>query len=292
MKLNDEENVKYSEIHTKLIYYVGRKENLIPTSTSFEEFMDYSPEEKFPIRNALYDNIHLLDDYIKEHTESLSEEDKSIIQEFEHFKRGTFYVVKLTKKYAHFLGGKYVYGVYALNDPFQMFWGNNVPVMIQAVLLPFKGKIIYDGLISSYPIRFGRGIKNNIKNDYALSEGKYGIITELPEKIDTSNLENSAEKELLIMMKTKSSREHNWYDIERLLEKHPELNAIYIREWGRINSRKKKKELKELGIKKRHFAMYNDTILVSGKTEKVVKGEVAELIGDDEKRKSVYYFKL
>jgi len=293
MKLSEEENFQYLQIHPKLMYYVGKEKKLIPAGISFKDFMDYSVQEKFPIRNALYENIHLLEAYIKEHTTTLTEDDKAIIRAFKHFKKGTFYVMKLTKKYAHFLGDKYIYGVYALNDPFEMFWAkNNLPVMVQVVLLPFKGKIIYDGVISSYPIHLGRGIRSSIKNSYALAEGKYGIITELPAKVDPSSLENNAEKELLVMMKTKSSRDHNWYDIERLLEKHPELYAVYIKEWGRINSRKKKKELRELGVKKRHFAMYNDTIISSGKTEKELRKEIEGLILEDKKRTGIYYFKL
>ncbi len=292
MRLNEEEYYKYLEIHPKLIYYVGIKKGLISKSTTLEKFMNYSVEDKYPIRNAMYENIHMLNDYIKEKSEELSKEDKDIIRGFKYFKQGTFYVVKLTKKYAYFLGDKYVYGVHALNDPFQSFWGNNLPIMVQAVLLPYKGKIIYDGIISNYPIHFGKGIRSSIKNDYTLSEGKYGIITELPERINKNNLEKSVEKELLIMMKTKSSREYNWYKIENLLEEHPELEPIYIREWGRINSRKKKKEMRGLGIKKRWFAMYNDTIILSGKSEKELRMEIRTLIEDAKKREGIYYFKM
>lgn len=43
-------------------------------------------------------------------------------------------LVKLTKKYAYFLNDDYVYGVNALNDPFQLFFGNNLPTMVEAVL--------------------------------------------------------------------------------------------------------------------------------------------------------------
>jgi len=292
MRLNKEEYAKYLEIHLRLIYYVGKKKNLIPGKTSLDMFLNYPVEEKIPSRNAVYDNIHLLDEYIKENSGDLSGDDKDIIRDFKYFKQGNFYVVKLTKKYAMFLGDKYVYGVQALNDPFETFWGNNLPVMVQAVLLPYKGKIIYDGILANYAVRFGSGIRKSIKNDYALSEGKYGIITELPEKVDKSKLENSVEKELLIMMKTKSSRDHNWYEIENLLDEHPELESIYIKEWGRINSRKKKKELKGLGIKKRWFALYDDAIIVSGQSEKEVIEEIRELIPDTKKREGVFYFKI
>ena len=292
MRLNEQEYNQYLSIHPKLIYYVGQKKNLIPARTTFEEFLNYSAKDKFPVRNALYENMHMLETYIKEHTNELSEEDKEIIREFKHFKKGIFYVIKLLKKYALFMDEKYVYGVYALNDPFEMFWGNNLPVMVQAVLLPYKGKIIYDGLISNYPIHLGGGIRSSIKNSYALMEGRYGVITELPENIDPTKLENNLEKELLIMMKTKASRDHNWYEIEDLLEENPQLMPVYIKEWGRINSRAKKKELKNLGIKKQHFALYNDTIITSSATQKELEKKVRELISDNETQEAIFYFKL
>ncbi len=289
MRLSEEEYYQYLAIHPKLIYYAGKKMQLIPSSATLEEFSNYAVKEKLPSREALYDNIHLLDDYLKEHSENLSEEAKEIIEGFKHFRRGTFYIVKLTKKYAYFLGEKYVYGVHALNDPFEMFWGNKMPVMVKATLLPYKGKIIYDGIISEYPMYFGKGMASSLKNNATLAEGKYGLITELPEK---ANDNVGPEQALLLLMKTKSSREHNWYEIEGLLEAHPELIPIYIKEWGRINSRNKKKAIREMGIKKRWFAMYNDTIILSGKSEKELRMAMSEIIPDATKREGVYYFKV
>ena len=164
--------------------------------------------------------------------------------------------------------------------------------MVEAVLLPFKGKIIYDGMISNYPIHFGRGLKNSLKNDALLAEGKYGIITELPENIKNAGLGNSLETELLVMMKTKSSREHNWYRIEEILEDDPNLMQVYIKELGRINSRQKKKAIKELGIKKRCYAVYEDTIICSDKTQRDLEEKLADLISDEEKLKGIFIFKV
>lgn len=135
------------EIQTKLIHYVGKKKRLIPANMTFETFMNLPVEEKYPVRNAMYENIHLLNNYIKEHSKSLSETDKDIIRDFKYFESDTFYVVKLTKKFAYFLGKEYVYAVHALNDSFQYFFGDNLPAMVKTVLLPFQGKIIYDGFV-------------------------------------------------------------------------------------------------------------------------------------------------
>ncbi len=293
MRLTEEEYYQYLNLHIPLIHFVGQQKGLISSSTTLEEFLSYPSEDKYPVRNAFYENIDMSEEYIEKFSNSLSKEDKEIIRGFKDFKQGTFYVVKLTKKNAHFLGEKYVYAVHALGDPFQMFWGKNLPVMIQTVLLPFKGKIIYDGMFSSYPVHFGKGIRDSVKNSYVMSEGKFGIINELPIEVSgNSSTSYSVEKHLLLMMKTKSSREYNWDEILDLLEAHPELEPVFYKEKGRINSRVKKKELRLLGIQKRWFAMYDDTIIQSGKSEKELSAAIEKLNIDKSKRQGVYYFKI
>ena len=294
MRLNEEEYYQYISIHLRCIHYIGIRKKMIPSDISFEAFAGFSASDKYPIRNAMYDNIHLLNDYIKEKSDELSEEEKDIIRDFKYFKRGTFYAMKLLKKYACFLGEQYIYGVHALSDPFESFWGGkkNLPMMVEAVLLPFKGKIVYDGFLSNYAIRFGGGMKRSLKSDYAVAEARYGIITTLPVLIDESQLQENVRSELLAMMKNKTSREYNWSRIEEILEERPELVPLYIREWGRINSRKKKKEIRELGLKKRWFAIYRDTIIQSDETEKALKLKTEQLIQDADKLNSIHYFKV
>jgi hypothetical protein len=51
--------------------------------------------------------------------------------------------------------------------------------MVQAVLLPFKGKIIYDGLMSGYNIYFGSGIRSDLNEVYMTAKQNRRIITTL-----------------------------------------------------------------------------------------------------------------
>lgn len=291
MRLTEPEYYKYLLIHLRLMYYVGIKLEAIPKNTDFEAFTNFTQQDKFPIRNLLYKNIKVWDDYISENPDKLSKEDKEIIEGFKNYKEGTFYVVRKTKKYTLFMDDKYVYGVYALGDLFETLLGNNFPIMIDTVLLPYNGKIVYDGMMAGYPIHFGGGIRSSIKGDFELFKGKYGIIEKLPVQINEADL-GGVEKELIIMMKTQTSRDHHWHKIEMLLKENPDLMPVYIREIGRINSRDKRKELRELGLKKIHFAMYKDTIIASAKNKKEIEAEVKKLIEDKEKRESIYYFKL
>jgi hypothetical protein len=51
--------------------------------------------------------------------------------------------------------------------------------MVEAVLLPFRDKIIFDGLIQTYRIRLGGNIRRRLNGDYRHAKERFGIITSL-----------------------------------------------------------------------------------------------------------------
>src|SRR5262249_9837997 len=72
------------------------------------------------------------------------------------------------------------YGVLALSQPFEDLVGPYLPVFVQTVLLPFRDKIVYDGLLTSYNISFGPGIRRSLNESYQEAKARHGIITSLP----------------------------------------------------------------------------------------------------------------
>jgi hypothetical protein len=52
--------------------------------------------------------------------------------------------------------------------------------MTESVLLPFKDKIVYDGLITSYHISFGPGIRRSLNESFKEAKRRHGILTSLP----------------------------------------------------------------------------------------------------------------
>ena len=96
---------------------------------------------------------------------------------------GKFYVFRELKKYTVFLSTTspaIAYGVLALSQPFEELIGPYLPVLTQTVLLPFKDMIVYDGLMSSYNISFGPGIRRNLNEDFKEAKARHGIVTSLP----------------------------------------------------------------------------------------------------------------
>ena len=142
------------------------------------------PGKRLGVRDALYAHRELLDEFVKGNPAKLSPDELEIIGTWKHAVVGQFFIFRYLSKYAIFLNTdspKKAYGVLALADPFEELIGPYLPRLIQTVLLPFKGKIIYDGLLSGHNITFGGGVKRRLHEEYKEAKETFGIITSLPE---------------------------------------------------------------------------------------------------------------
>ena len=127
-----------------------------------EEFAALSPEVRLKVRDAFLNHTDLIQSFVDENPAHLTEDELDIVRSWRHLVRGKFYVFRELKKYTVFLSTTspaIAYGVLALSQPFEELIGPYLPVLTQTVLLPFKGMIVYDGLMSSYNISFGPGIR-------------------------------------------------------------------------------------------------------------------------------------
>ena len=177
MKLTTQDADLFFKLMWSLQSYVNLKLIIHPKIIMVEEYQKLPSSEKLSVRNALYDNIELIDEYLKDNPQNFSEEELEIVKSWKKFQRGDFFIERLLKKYAIFIGGKKVYGVLALYDTLEnvlpyVRW----PYYTKAVLLPFKGKIIYDGLLQGYRISFGGGMKSDLKETYMAAKQNGRII--------------------------------------------------------------------------------------------------------------------
>src|SRR4029077_11136040 len=111
------------------------------------------------------------------------EPDLEIVRTWEQHVTGTFYAFRQLQAYMVFLSSTepvVAYGVVALFDPFESLIGPYLPRMIETTLLPFKGRIVYDGLVTSYNITFGAGIKRRRNSSYKEAKARHGIVASLP----------------------------------------------------------------------------------------------------------------
>lgn len=167
-----------------LQFYVSQQRQLSPSINSPEEYKNLDYEEKVVVRNALWKSPELIDAYVQENPDGRSSEELSIIGKWKGFIQGKFTVFRYLKDHAIFMGESKVYGVLGLYEHFNdVFQGWPVPVLVETVLLPFKGKITYDGLCQRYNIHFGGGIRSGLKEQYMTAKQNGSIITSLEPEI-------------------------------------------------------------------------------------------------------------
>jgi hypothetical protein len=187
MKLSTTDAEHFFNLMWPLQFYVNQRLQISPYLNTFQEYKAASMEEKMPIRTAVYENLPLIDDFISENPAQLPNEDLAIIQGWrKHAIVGDFFIERFLKKGAIFLGQDEadVYQVLGLHESLEEMFGGAaaLPVRVQTVLLPFKGQIIYDGLMSMYRIYFGSGVSSELRESYMAAKQNGRIITNLEAK--------------------------------------------------------------------------------------------------------------
>ena len=184
MQVSYDDGVLFYELYAALLSFVNDKLEVIPEPSSDSKgYTALPPEDRIAVRDAFYKHRELLDQFVQENPANLSADDLAIVVAWRHALVGQFFIFRYLSKYAIFLGGspKKAYGVLALADPFEDLIGPCLPRLIHAVLLPFKEKIIYDGLLSGHNVTFG-GVKRELNEEYKEAKETFGIITSLPER--------------------------------------------------------------------------------------------------------------
>jgi hypothetical protein len=82
------------------------------------------------------------------------------------------------KKYTVFMDSdrKCLWGVTGISDPVDASLPY-MPIMAKTVLLPFKGRIIYDGFFNTYAVHFGSGTRAGFNEEYMTLKKAKGIRT-------------------------------------------------------------------------------------------------------------------
>ena len=177
MKLTVQDANLYFYLMWSLQNYVNLKMRIIPEIATVDEYQKLPPSKKIDVRDALYNNIELIDSYLKENPQGFSEEELAIVKRWKEFQQDNFFIERLLKNYAVFIGGEKVYGVLALQESLEdVLHFVQLPYYARAVLLPFKGKIIYDGMLQGHAVSFGGGIRSNLKETYMAAKQNGRII--------------------------------------------------------------------------------------------------------------------
>lgn len=143
---------------------------------------EVSSEAAVKARELLFSKPSLIKKFVLANPEKLSQDELALVRGWEHFRIGKFIIERSLKKHTIFLewtDDPTGYGVLGLNSPIEEMIGyERLPVVVNTVLLPWKGKIVHDGLFAMMPISFGSGIRRTFKESYMEAKSR-GIVTSL-----------------------------------------------------------------------------------------------------------------
>ncbi len=294
MRLSEEETEEFHELYEPLLDFADKELNVLEdeAESSPAEWEEYIGSLR-RIRDELYDNPEVFDKFIDENPESFRPGKLETIRKWKkHFLRGKFFIVRYLKKYTIFLSfedSPKAYGVLSQTTDLEEMFQGRCPLAVEAVLLPFKGRIVYDGLIAPQPVRFGGTISEDIDADYQEAKHRFGIIESLP--APEEGRDKTDEEKLKFYMKSKKNRERYREEIQELSSKNDHLESVYYRELGKKNVRKLGRRLRDLGVEEGWFAVLEDTVVASGRDKEDVRETVEDILPED-RQNHVHFYHL
>ncbi len=193
MKLSRQDVELFYRLMWGLQFFVNCEKKIYPEITRFAEYEEMSMEEKSKVRAMLYEHPELIDAFIKKNPENFPREELDIVAGWKNFIKGSFLIERFLKTHTIFILDDQVYGVHGLYDSFEeMIHRSHLPFFADTVLLSFKGKIIYDGLLHGRNIYFGGGVKGRLKETYMRAKQNNRIIVSLESGSQPTGKQQSA----------------------------------------------------------------------------------------------------
>ncbi len=182
MRLLPQETERFYRIWFALLHYINTQLHLVPAFPDAPGKEDVSIEVTVQLRDALWANDALREQFIRDNPAQLSAPDLALVASWQYRLAGSFYIFRTLQHYTIFLSETtpaHAYGVLGLVSSIEETVPLPLPVYTQAVLLPFEHHIIYDSLLTSYNVLFGPGIRHDLQERYRNIQEREGIITSL-----------------------------------------------------------------------------------------------------------------
>lgn len=165
-----------------LMGFVNKRKSVIKPEIKPEYPNEISDIMVHKVREVLWKEPKLIDEYIN--NIELSQEKIDILRLWRtNYKKGMFLILEYQQEYAVAIapneqGQDRLYGIKGISNSLATILQHKLPASIETVLLPFKGKIIYDSFIGTLPIGYAEGAKAAFREIYAKA-AKHGVMTNL-----------------------------------------------------------------------------------------------------------------
>ena len=174
--LDKDESRLFFDVIFGLFEFVSRKYNIAAEIWKDNPGKGYDVNKLKQIANEVWSHTDLIDEYIA--SAKLPCPQREIATGFKSCCQGRYFSERHLKQGRVFISpaDNNVYMVRGLVSTFdEMFDDIRLPVLVDAVLLPFCGKIVTDGLMNVYPVIIGKALTSELKNMYMTAKQSQSI---------------------------------------------------------------------------------------------------------------------
>lgn len=174
MRLERSDAELFYQLWFPLLDYVNRKYHIRPETETIDQRQGVDVRDAKAIANYLWSHTEVLEEYLA--VAELPDEYTQIVAGWKQCKPGRYLLERHLKKGSVFISGEdgAVYMVKGLYSTWEEILGE-APVLLDAVLIPFRGSIISDGLVVPHHIYFGRGAREDFKDAYMTAKRNHAI---------------------------------------------------------------------------------------------------------------------
>ncbi len=288
--LSEKEVEQFYRLKHSLYIFADKKLNVLKDKKDWQDVGNNDLEDVKKVRDYIFQkNIDIIDQYLSKNPDNFNEDDLKILSSWKKaILCDEAILFKHTKENSLFLVKDNVYAVAGLMESFNEIFEGYAPLFIAIIILPFKERLVHEGLFLPYAVSIGKSMAGQIIAEAEEIIMKRGIISRLDKK---EPVQKKSDEDLLkFYMKSERNQDRFFEDIEKLKNKTPELKAAYNYEVGRINARHIKKQLKNQDIKG-CFGILLFQVIASGSTKNEMLKNLKSIL-PEHRIKEVYIMKL
>jgi hypothetical protein len=123
--------------------------------------------------------IKLINLFCKKNPYNLTEKNLKLVNSWKNYKRDRFFFIRHDSEYTYIADDENVYAVKSLTTDLKKKIKGKNPKPIETILLPYKDKIVYDGISLVMDIHFGKDLVKGLLEDISEIEKEKGIVYSL-----------------------------------------------------------------------------------------------------------------
>ena len=163
---------QFFRLMNMLQFFTNQQIKIFPNLKTLAKFLAEDIDTRVAVRDTLFENIDLIDAFVGANPGEFSDEDLEIALRWKDGHRtGTFFVERHQERHSIWIGSSdnkdVVYCVSGLSQLMEVLIPKYaLPCYVEAVLLCFKGRIIYHGILRHHRISFGGGYRASLRETY------------------------------------------------------------------------------------------------------------------------------